>query len=321
MGNEKEHEKESAHKNIIKRPSDDLKMCGKCHADIAGKYSKSLHYTVHGFQQSISRRFSKNEDIIFKKNVFGSSCKSCHASCGDCHVRSPSVEGISAGLIEGHKFVKKDEGKTCAFCHGGRVYPEFTGEYGAGVDVHYQKGMTCMDCHKKAGMHGDGNMYLTKNETKARPKCKDCHKTGDETKATVKLAHSKHDGKVSCYGCHSQGEYRNCNDCHIGKGSTSKPGFILGKSPKDEKTLTTLRIIPIVRDTFLKEGIKMELFDTVTDYKATAVHNIKKKTDRTRSCDVCHVEKKNFLTKELLIKNGSKANENLIFDMKPLKIK
>ncbi|MCX5811264.1 MAG: cytochrome c3 family protein [Proteobacteria bacterium] len=320
MGNEKLPEKELAHKNINKRPSDDLNVCGKCHTDIANSYTKSLHYTVQGFQHSISRRLSKNEDMVFKKKVFGTSCKSCHATCGDCHVLSPSVEGISAGLIEGHRFVKKDEGKTCAFCHGGRVYPEFTGEYGGGVDVHYQKGMTCMDCHKKAGLHGDGNMYLTKNEAKGRPKCKDCHKTGGETKATVKLAHTKHDGKVSCYGCHSQGEYRNCYSCHLEKGSTSKPGFILGKDPGDEKTLTTLRIIPIVRDTFTKAGIKMELFDTVTDYKATPVHNIRKRTDRTRSCDVCHVEKKHFLTKELLMKDGSKANEGLIFNMKPLKI-
>ncbi|MCX5804448.1 MAG: cytochrome c3 family protein [Proteobacteria bacterium] len=321
MGNENSNEKEGAHKDIRKKPSANLEVCGKCHTEIAGNYSKSLHYTVHGFQHSISRRFSKKEETVFKNKVFGSSCKSCHASCGDCHVLSPSVEGISAGLIEGHKFVKKDEAKTCAFCHGGRVYPEFTGEYGGGVDVHYQKGMTCMDCHKKEGLHGDGNMYLTKNETKARPKCKDCHKTGGEAKATVKLAHSKHEGKVSCYGCHSQGEYRNCYNCHMGKGSTSKPGFMLGKDQRHEKTLTTLRLIPIVKDTFLKAGIKMEGFDNVADYKATPVHNIKKRTERTRSCDVCHVEKKDFLTREMLIEKGSKANENLIFDMKALKIK
>ena len=32
----------------------------------------------------------------------------------------PAVSGISLGLIQGHKFIKKNEGKTCAFCHGGR---------------------------------------------------------------------------------------------------------------------------------------------------------------------------------------------------------
>jgi hypothetical protein len=46
---------------------------------------------------------------------------------------------------------------------------------------------------------------------------------------------------------------------------------------------------------------------------------IKKRTERTRSCDVCHVDKENFLTKEKLIKGGSRANEELIYVPKPIK--
>jgi hypothetical protein len=56
----------------------------------------------------------------------------------------------------------------------------------------------------------------------------------------------------------------------------------------------------------------MDNFDKLPNYWDAYPHNIKKRTDRTRSCDVCHLEKKHFLTEETLIKNGSKANKELI---------
>jgi hypothetical protein len=94
--------------------------------------------------------------------------------------------------------------------------------------------------------------------------------------------------------------------------------MMLGRSPRDKKTLTTLRLIPTVRDTFAPAGIKMENFDALPNYWDTPAHNIRKRTDRTRNCDACHVDRKNFLTKEMLIKNGSKANDDLIFVPKPI---
>jgi thiosulfate/3-mercaptopyruvate sulfurtransferase len=319
-GDEKSTDQEKAHKGIVKKPSADLKICGNCHDDITKTYGNSLHYTVQGLFNKVSKRLSKKEEKIFAEKVFGQSCKSCHASCGDCHVSSPAIDGIRSGFVNGHRFVKKDEGKTCAICHGGSIYPEYTGKHGRNPDVHYQKGLMCTDCHKKGHLHGDGNVYANKDDVKNRPKCKDCHKIGTEKKTTAKLAHSKHDGKVSCYGCHAQDEYRNCSGCHEGKASNSKAGFILGADPGNKKLLTTLRLIPISRETFMKAGIRMEQFDAVTDYRAAPVHNIKRITGRTRSCDVCHVNKKGFLTKQSLIKNGSKANESLIFRMPPLDI-
>ena len=320
-GDEKSIEQEKAHKGIIKKPSADLKLCSDCHSDITKAYQTASHYTVQEMFNKVSKRFSKKEEKFFAEKVFAHSCKSCHASCGDCHVSSPSKDGISTGFIRGHSFVKKDEGKTCAVCHGGRVYPEYTGKHNGSPDVHFQKGMACIDCHKKEHLHGDTDSARTKAKVvKNKPKCTDCHKLGKETKATAKLAHARHEGSVSCYGCHSQGEYHNCYNCHTGKGSTSRSGFILGVNPGNKKTLTTLRAIPVARETFLSSGIKMENFDEVPDYRATSVHNIQKSTERTRSCDTCHVKRKGFLSKESLMKNGSKANEGLIFRMRPLSI-
>ena len=317
-GDEKGQGKEAAHKGMIKRPSDSLKSCGMCHRQITDNYSKSLHYTSAGQRNGVMPRFSKEELKTFDAKVFEQSCRSCHASCGDCHVKAPAVGGISIGLIQKHKFVKKDEGKTCAFCHGGRVYPEYTGEYGGSPDVHYQKGMTCMECHKKAEFHGDGTAYAGKQDVKDRPSCRNCHKLGQEAKLTARISHERHEGKVSCYGCHTATAYRQCQDCHLGKGAAAKPAIVLGLNPRDKKTLTTLRLIPTIRNTFVKEGIKMENFDVLPNYWDSPVHNIRKRTDRTRSCDTCHVEKAGFLGMDTMIRGGSKANQCLIMTPKPI---
>jgi len=318
-GNESASDRAAAHQGFIKRPSDELTACAACHEEIVKVYKTSLHYTTAGLRHGVMSRFSDGERKIFDEKVFEKSCRSCHSSCGDCHVKSPVISGVSIGLIKGHRFVKRDEGKTCALCHGGRVYPEFTGEYGGSADVHYQKGMVCMDCHKKAEFHGDGQVYASRQERKDRPSCIQCHKPGEEKTAKAKTAHEQHKGELSCASCHASAPYRNCYDCHLGKGATSKPSFILGLSPRDKKTVTTLRVIPTVRDTFQSVGIKMEKYDALPNYWETVVHNIRKRTERTRSCDLCHEEKQGFLTKETLIKDGSKANDGLVYTPKPIK--
>lgn len=318
-GDEKAQDKVAAHKGLVKRPSDNLSVCGRCHDQITSKFKNSLHYTTAGLKHGMQGRMGSSEAKTFNEKVFPKACNSCHASCGDCHVKIPVIGGLNIGLIKGHQFVRRDEGKTCALCHGGRVYPEFTGEYGGTPDVHYQKGMICVDCHNLSESHGDGTVQTGRKEIKDRPTCQKCHPSGSEKSDKAREAHSVHGAKLSCVACHSSGDYRNCTNCHEGKGATSSPGFILGLNPRDGKTVTTLRIIPTVRNTFAKAGVKMEKYDALPNYWDTSPHNIKKRTDRTRSCDTCHVDKTGFLTRETLIKGGSKANERLIREPKPLK--
>lgn len=317
-GSEGEQDKAAAHAGLVKRPSDDSELCGTCHRDIANNYKTALHYTGAGQKNGIIKRLSNEEGKLFEQKVFETSCRSCHASCGDCHVKSPVISGINVGLIQGHKFVKRDEGKTCALCHGGRVYPEFTGDYGGSADVHYQKGLLCLDCHKKKELHGDGKPYPSRMEVKDRPACLNCHPAGQERTEKATSAHTKHKARVSCVACHASAQYRNCYDCHLGKGGTAKPGFILGLNPGNTGEVTTLRLIPTVRDTFQIAGIKMEHYDELPNYWATSPHNIRKRTDRTRSCEVCHEEKSGFLSLDSIIKDGSKANVKLVFTPKQL---
>ncbi|MDZ4163920.1 MAG: multiheme c-type cytochrome [Smithellaceae bacterium] len=319
-GNEAAKDKDGAHKGLRVRPSDDLNVCGACHPKITATFGKSLHYTTAGLKHGVSPRFTPVEREVFEKKVFEKSCRSCHASCGDCHVKGPTIGGVKIGLVKNHQFMKRpDESKTCAACHGGRVYPEFTGDYGEVLpDVHQQKGMTCVDCHGKDQLHGDGTAHKSMREVKERPDCRNCHQIGEEKNEQTRLAHRQHKDKLSCQACHASAAYRNCYDCHDKK-SQSKPGFFLGLSPRDHKTITTLRLIPTVRDTFKKDGIAMENFDALPNYWDTPVHNIRKRTDRTKSCEICHRDAKDFLSEKDMFPGGSKANNRLIYKPKPLK--
>ncbi|HOK05918.1 MAG TPA: hypothetical protein PK836_03740 [Syntrophales bacterium] len=319
-GDDTQTDKDLAHRGKVKRPSEDLSLCGKCHGATAARYSKALHYTTAGFRHVVTKRMNHKEARDYNERVFEQSCRSCHATCGSCHVKAPAVGGISIGLIKGHRFVRRDEGKTCAFCHGGRVYPEYTGDYGGKADVHYQKGMMCMDCHSAGALHGDGRAYRFKEEVKGRPSCRDCHRPGNEERLTTRIAHLRHEGKVSCYGCHSAGEYRHCFECHEG-GAQSKADFVLGLSPKNNRTVTTLRLVPTVRDSFKKQGVTMTHYDRLPNYWDAPVHNIRKRTDRTRSCEACHEEKRGFIVKERLIKNGSRSNAGVLYEPRPIPAK
>ena len=278
-GNEKSGTKDGAHKGMTSRPSDNPSVCATCHDQIAKNYGKSLHYTTAGLRTGVSGRFSEAEKKLFTEKVFEKSCRSCHASCGDCHVKIPATTGVNPGLIKGHAFVKRDEGKTCAICHGGRVYPEYTGDYGGSPDVHYQKGMLCMDCHKVTGMHGNGAAYASKQEVKDKPACAACHKAGQEKSEKARTSHATHKDRVSCQACHSSTPYRNCYDCHMGAGAQSKPGFFLGLNLRNKGQITTLRLIPVVRDTFKSVGIGMAQFDSLPNYWNTSPHNIRKRTE------------------------------------------
>jgi hypothetical protein len=61
--------KDVAHKGLVKKPSDDLKTCGGCHEEIAGKYKNSLHYTSSGQRHGVMGRFSVKDLKVFDAKV------------------------------------------------------------------------------------------------------------------------------------------------------------------------------------------------------------------------------------------------------------
>ena len=136
--------KAEAHKGMVKRPSDNLDTCGVCHEVIAATYKLSLHYTTAGFKNGVSPRFSQEEKTVFYETVFEQSCRiatlpAATASDLSCPASKPaSWTGI--------RFVRKDESKSCALCHGGRIYPELPATM-AGAPMSLSQRLTCLDCH------------------------------------------------------------------------------------------------------------------------------------------------------------------------------
>jgi hypothetical protein len=318
-GDERARDRETAHHDMVRRPSDNLGICGRCHEGITASYEKSLHFTTAGLRNGVGGRFSKAEAAKFDSRVFEASCRQCHASCGDCHVKGPRLGAVCTGLIQGHRFVRKNEARTCGFCHGGRVYPEFTGQYGVVKDAHFEKGMMCMDCHSMEEMHGDGKQAASRREVAARPRCETCHPAGEEKAEKAREAHEKHQGKLSCTACHALSSYKNCSNCHLGKGGQSRIGFFLGRSPSNKNIVTTLRLVPTVRDTFANAGIAMENYDALPNYWDTVPHVMRRVTERTTNCAMCHLAKMGFLTRSNLIEGGARANEDLLVTPKPIK--
>ena len=62
----------------------------------------------------------------------------------------------------------------------------------------------------------------------------------------------------------------------------------------------------------------MENYDALPNYWDAAPHVIRKGTERTNNCQMCHLVKMGFLTRDKLIENGSKANEQLLYLPKPI---
>ncbi|MDQ5988378.1 MAG: hypothetical protein CSYNP_04138 [Syntrophus sp. SKADARSKE-3] len=303
---------------MIARPSQNIDTCASCHKDIGNRFRKSLHYTTAGLRNGIHKRFSPAQAGQFDAKVFEQSCRSCHASCGDCHVKTPVVSGVNQGLFANHRFRKKNEGKTCAACHGGRIYAEFTG-IGSGVrDIHFEKGMNCLSCHNTGELHGDGSAAAGKNSVPGKPSCTGCHKISASSPGSS--VHKQHADKTSCQACHVASEYNQCSSCHIGKGASMSQAFLLGRDPRNRDRLVTLRMTPVSRDTFAAQGISMDNYDLVANFWTAPVHNIRKKTARTRTCGPCHTEnKEGFISEKTFPKGGSKQNSILLYDDKAFK--
>jgi hypothetical protein len=160
-------------------------------------YSKSLHYTFRGLEYIYSKEQGGLERLTGKTATeIGCVKAKCHAtSCDACHKK----------VVDGKYLLSKDEARTpkvCYPCHG-----EMDKDT---IDVHFAKGMKCMDCHTAREMHGDGIAHNTYNEPGFfDAKCENCHSSINQS-----ASHTVHNGKLDCKACHTA-EYYTCLNCHI----------------------------------------------------------------------------------------------------------
>lgn len=327
-GNPNEPDWEKAHIDLVKDPSDQnpSESCGSCHEEIVEKYVKSLHVTLSPFKKMIDSRTSDDKAVYTKVNEAREShCRSCHSSCGQCHISRP--EAVEGGLLEGHLFQKKPPVHTvCTACHGSRIEKEFFGKNkGIPPDIHKEKYFKCGKCHSAEEMHGDGKAYANRYEVENGPKCKNCHEKIYDEKATNAKQHAQHRDRVSCNVCHSM-PYKNCYGCHFGKDKlgykffktdASTIEFKIGLNPlrsdRRPEKFVTVRHVPVDQKSFrfyVENGL--ENFSKLPTWKLATPHNIRRKTPQNETCNACHGRADLFLLRKDVKQEYLEANSPVI---------
>ncbi len=137
-----------------------------------------------------------------------SGCAACHvlyANDGLYRGHDPTIPRDEPGHPRLHRLISKIPVSQCQHCHnrGGRTGVSYTGLMESdgycspwsgkpGVkagrklhgkcynhllpDIHYERGLACIDCHTELEIHGDGNLY-SKKEQAVEIECEDCHGT------------------------------------------------------------------------------------------------------------------------------------------------
>lgn len=311
-GNPDDPNWQTAHDGLVKDPTfpDPEKACGECHPDITAVASTSLHYTIAPLGRSIQRRMGPAPEKVQKAMATASErhCGQCHASCGQCHVSRPDY--VNGGFLSQHRFQKTPPMETtCASCHGGRIFGEFTGlNRKIAADTHFEDAeMTCMDCHKADQMHASAGGSPTRYQSSLRPRCEACHPEA-AAEDSERPAHKIHRRKVACQVCHAQ-PVKQCYGCHVG---TDKKGiayfkcrkteldFKIGRNPEPTPerpyAYTVKRHPPIVPETFdYYIPAALKAFAQSPTWKECAPHSIQRVTVQNKSCKNCHGNRALFL--------------------------
>ena len=167
-------------------------------------------------------------------------------------------------------------------------------------DVHFSRGLVCMDCHSAREMHGDGTKYDSMKQDGAMDaKCENCHDG-----VTLSESHTVHNGKLDCKACHTR-HVLSCSNCHFDtlikegkKVAIPLSGWTFLMNYKDKVTSANMQSF-LVKDkkTFLLFAPNMS-------------HSIMKDG---RKCDECHLTEiteqiKSGKIELIRIKNGKTEN-------------
>ncbi|MFA7671713.1 MAG: hypothetical protein WCY53_05575 [Sphaerochaetaceae bacterium] len=334
-GNGLEDRFEFAHNGVNPKPSEDAEgICGICHYEALETYQKSLHATVRGFANSLIE-FSGDPNALDNPHAglgepFSLNCANCHATCGECHVSRPS--NYAGGLIDRHKFFSTPPmDQTCYGCHGARNAGEFMGTVGFAHDVHYEKGMTCMDCHDVSNFHGTGEEYASMWDKPTLPSCLDCHEDIYSGRSAIEQHNVHSEDLLACQVCHAQAN-QNCFECHVtvaddrqsvASHSEMRVLFRIGLNPTPSEQrpykYVALRHIPTQATSFIESGDNLlPNFDQRSNWKYSPTHNIQRSTFQNESCDSCHDNSRIFLSENDLRETDSLASYNAITGAPPL---
>ncbi len=159
-------------------------------------YAKSLHYTNRGIESVYSKEQGGLERITgISAADLGCLKSKCHVrNCDTCHRKD--VDGKAFFTVE--KVVLE---AACQKCH-----PVEKDD----PDVHFRRGMKCMDCHSAREIHGDGTAYDSYQQPGVLDtRCGKCHGNLPRT-----ASHTVHGGRLDCTACHVR-DVPTCYNCHI----------------------------------------------------------------------------------------------------------
>lgn len=129
--------------------------CLACHLN----YNKETENQLNIYKQSKERLPLLHPSIDLR--VTNDHCFGCHSRSGRI---STNYEGWSEILPEEMNFKQKE----IRTLKDGRVFIKQV------PDIHFEKGMDCIDCHISLELMGDGNLYEHK-EQQIKIGCEDCH--------------------------------------------------------------------------------------------------------------------------------------------------
>lgn len=166
-------------------------------------FLSSLHYTAKGMAYWYDKANGGLETLtdVPYSNL---GCKNCHtSSCDACHKNE-----VEKKLSYSTKVAQNKE--TCLHCHKREATVIQIDNAGNQLDIHFAKGMQCMDCHTEGEMHGDGAEYNSMKQAGALDaKCQNCHKSVNPS-----TSHNIHKEKLDCNSCHVR-HVVSCSNCHF----------------------------------------------------------------------------------------------------------
>jgi thiosulfate/3-mercaptopyruvate sulfurtransferase len=336
-GGQQSSDKETAHTDLITRPSEGYpNACSNCHPNVSEVYKDSLHATLKGYWTVLDAR-SGVEQHPALEGMFNNHCAKCHASCGDCHIAQPY--SVGGGLFDGHLVTRTPPmTRSCTACHGSRVGNEYLGKNeGFPGDVHFRQGrMNCINCHGSHELHGqqsncDQCHLLPEKATipppdhryagLQSPTCESCHPDVTLAKDNIEM-HTVHGANLSCQVCHSI-SYTSCDGCHVAiSDKTGSPffetqntymAFLIGLNPLRSFTrpykYVPVRHVPVAPTSYQFYGANLlPNFNILPTWVYATPHNIQRKTPQTESCNACHGNEALFLTADKVHPDELEAN-------------
>jgi hypothetical protein len=175
----------------------------------AQEIPSSLHATTDGMAYFYSAEHGGLETLSgVPYDELG--CKNCHvgevdgqSDCTTCHITDREVTNAPPQF-------------KCMACHGRQgfeIKAQLPDGSPAMSDVHYAKGMQCVNCHGEAQVHGDGEAYHSFHEMDLAA-CTDCHETTENPEWAAVTAHDVHGEDTDCAACHVRNVI-NCVNCHF----------------------------------------------------------------------------------------------------------